>query len=205
MVRRGCSVREVLERATELEEEARKALRSVPKIVFEHNKEGTEKAAVFGKVRTMLYSPQNVVATSKGWDKVALKWDTCCSCEEGKKCAYRVEVKKEEEDDSKYTEVYEGEEEGCTVSGLQSDTVYCFHVCVWLKGGPFLFCLAVHPVLKKLTRSVVPLAYMDDIYLVSDNVERLKEAVLALKDDLEKLNLKAYFSKCSEQSGKFQG
>ena len=32
--------------------------------------------------------------------------------------------------------------------------------------GPFLFfCLAVHPVLKKLARSVVPLAYMDDIYL----------------------------------------
>ena len=62
--------------------------------------------------------------------------------------------------------------------------------------GPFLFCLAVHPVLKKLARSVVPLAYMDDIYLVSDNVERLKEAVLALKDNLEKLNLKANFSKC---------
>ena len=37
---------------------------------------------------------------------------------------------------------------------------------------------------------------MDDIYLVSDNVERLKEAVLALKDDLEKLNLKVNFSKC---------
>ena len=62
--------------------------------------------------------------------------------------------------------------------------------------GPFLFCLAVHPVLKKLTRVVVPLAYMDDIYLVSDNVERLKEAVLALKDDLEKLNLKVNFNKC---------
>ena len=62
--------------------------------------------------------------------------------------------------------------------------------------GPFLFCLAVHPVLRKLARSVVPLAYMDDIYLVSDNVERLKEAVLALKDDLEKLNLKVNFSKC---------
>ena len=60
----------------------------------------------------------------------------------------------------------------------------------------FLFCLAVHPVLKKLARSVVPLAYMDDIYLASDNVERLKEAVLALKDDLEKLNLKVNFSKC---------
>ena len=40
------------------------------------------------------------------------------------------------------------------------------------------------------------MAYMDDIYLVSDNVERLKEAVLALKDDLEKLNLKVNFSKC---------
>ena len=62
--------------------------------------------------------------------------------------------------------------------------------------GPFLFCLAVHPVFKKLGRSVVPLAYMDDIYLVSDNVERLKEAVLALKDDLEKLNLKVNFNKC---------
>ena len=62
--------------------------------------------------------------------------------------------------------------------------------------GPFLFRLAVHPVLKKLARSVVPLAYMDDIYLVSDNVERLKEAVLALKDDLEKLNLKVNFNKC---------
>ena len=37
---------------------------------------------------------------------------------------------------------------------------------------------------------------MDDIYLVSNNVERLKEAVLALKDDLEKLNLKVNFSKC---------
>ena len=61
---------------------------------------------------------------------------------------------------------------------------------------PFLFCLAVHPVLRKLARSVVPLAYMDDIYLVSDKVERLKEAVLALKDDLEKLNLKVNFSKC---------
>ena len=35
-----------------------------------------------------------------------------------------------------------------------------------------------------------------DIYLVSDNVERLKEAVLALKDDLEKLNLKVNFNKC---------
>ena len=54
----------------------------------------------------------------------------------------------------------------------------------------------MHPVLRKLARSVVPLAYMDDIYLVSNNVERLKEAVLALKDDLEKLNLKVNFSKC---------
>ena len=63
--------------------------------------------------------------------------------------------------------------------------------------GPFLFfCLAVHPVLKKLARSVVPLAYMDDIYLVSNNVGRLKEAVLTLKDDLEKLNLKVNFNKC---------
>ena len=56
----------------------------------------------------------------------------------------------------------------------------------------------MHPVLKKLARSVVPLAYMDDIYLVSNNVGRLKEAVLTLKDDLEKLNLKANFIKCSE-------
>ena len=54
----------------------------------------------------------------------------------------------------------------------------------------------MHPVLKKLARGVVPLAYMDDIYLVSDNVERLKEAVLALKDDLEKHNLKVSFNKC---------
>ena len=46
---------------------------------------------------------------------------------------------------------------------------------------------------------------MDDIYLVSDNIERLKEAVLALKDDLEKLNLKVNFNKCSEHPDKFQG
>ena len=45
---------------------------------------------------------------------------------------------------------------------------------------------------------------MDDIYLVSENVERLKETVLALKDDLEKLNLKVNFSKC-RTSNKFQG
>ena len=37
---------------------------------------------------------------------------------------------------------------------------------------------------------------MDDICLVSDNVERLKEAVLALKDDLEKFDLKVNFNKC---------
>ena len=48
---------------------------------------------------------------------------------------------------------------------------------------PFLFCLAVHPVLKKLTRSAAPLTYLDDIYLVSSSVERLKEAVLALDND----------------------
>ena len=120
--------------STGLEKEARKALRSVPKIVFEHSKEGAEKAAVFGKVWTVLWCPQNVVATSKGWDKVALKWDPCCCCEEGKKCGYKAEVKKEEEDSSKYTAAYEGEEEGCTVSGLQSDTVYAFRVCGWLEG-----------------------------------------------------------------------
>ena len=40
------------------------------------------------------------------------------------------------------------------------------------------------------------MACMNDIYLVSDNVERLKEAVLVLKDDLEKLNLKVNFNKC---------
>ena len=62
--------------------------------------------------------------------------------------------------------------------------------------GPFLSCLAVHPVLGKLARSVVSLPYMDVIYLVSSNVERLKEAVLILKDGLEKLNLKVNFSKC---------
>ena len=45
---------------------------------------------------------------------------------------------------------------------------------------------------------------MDDIYLVSDNVERLKEAVPALKDDLVKLILKVNFSKCSEHPDKFQ-
>ena len=51
--------------------------------------------------------------------------------------------------------------------------------------GPFslLLCLAVHPVLKKLTRSAAPLTYLDDIYLVSSSVERLKEAVLALDND----------------------
>ena len=65
-----------------------------------------------------------------------------------------------------------------------------------ITGSFSLLPFSVHPVLKKLARSVVPLAYMDDIYLVSDNVERLKEAVLALKDDLEKLNLKVNFNKC---------
>ena len=40
------------------------------------------------------------------------------------------------------------------------------------------------------------MAYMDDIYLVSDNVERLKEAILSLKDDLEKTSFKVNFNKC---------
>ena len=76
-----------------------------------------------------------------------------------------------------------------------------FALCSWCPAarrftGPFLFCLAVHPVPKKLARSVVPLAYMDDIYLVSDNVERLNKAVLTLNDDLVKLNLSANFNKC---------
>ena len=47
------------------------------------------------------------------------------------------------------------------------------------------------------------MAYMDDIYLFSSNVERLKEAVLTLKDDLEKLNLKVNFSSV-EQPDKFR-
>ena len=75
-----------------------------------------------------------------------------------------------------------------------------FALCGWCPARrstePFLFCLAVHPVLKKLARNAVPLAHMDDIYLASYNVERLKEVVLILKDDLEKLNLKVNFSKC---------
>ena len=49
-----------------------------------------------------------------------------------------------------------------------------FALCSWCLArrcmGPFLFCLVVHPVLKKLARSVVPLAYIDDIYLASNNV-----------------------------------
>ena len=71
--------------------------------------------------------------------------------------------------------------------------------------SPFLFCLAVHPVLKKLAMCVVSLAYMDDIYLVSSNVGRHEGAVLTMKDDLEKLNLKVNFNKCSEHPDKFQG
>ena len=39
MVRRGCTVRKVLECATELEEEARKGLRNALKIVFEYDEE----------------------------------------------------------------------------------------------------------------------------------------------------------------------
>ena len=46
---------------------------------------------------------------------------------------------------------------------------------------------------------------MDDIQLVSSNAWRLKEAVLILKDDLEKLNIKVNFNKCSEHPDKFQG
>ena len=47
------------------------------------------------------------------------------------------------------------------------------------------------------------MACMDDICLVSSNVEKLKETVLALKDGLEKLNLKLT-STSVEQPDKFR-
>ena len=43
--------------------------------------------------------------------------------------------------------------------------------------GPFLFCLAIHPVLKRITEYVIPMAYMDDIYLVSSNAGALRETI----------------------------
>ena len=58
---------------TDLEKKARKALRSVHKIAFGYSKEGAEKTAEFGEVWTVLCWQQNVVATNKGCDKIALK------------------------------------------------------------------------------------------------------------------------------------
>ena len=59
--------------ATELEKKARKTLRSVHKIAFGYSKEGAEKTTEFGEVRTVLCWQQNVVATNKGCDMIALK------------------------------------------------------------------------------------------------------------------------------------
>ena len=62
--------------------------------------------------------------------------------------------------------------------------------------GPFLFCLAIHPVLRRIARSVIPMAYMDDIYLVSRNTDKLREAIHKLGEELGKLGLRINLSKC---------
>ena len=62
--------------------------------------------------------------------------------------------------------------------------------------GPFLFCLAIHPVLRRIARSVIPMAYMDDIYLVSRNTDKLREAIHELGEELGKLGLRINLSKC---------
>ena len=63
--------------------------------------------------------------------------------------------------------------------------------------GPFLFCLALHPLLKNLAKRVTPLAYMDyDIYLISEEPENLSRAIQSLMHDLNSIGLKVNLSKC---------
>ena len=60
------SVKEVLDCVTELEKEARKALKSDKKMTFEFNKEGVEKAITdLGKVKIMQCYPKDIVASEK--------------------------------------------------------------------------------------------------------------------------------------------
>ena len=137
MVRRGCTVMGTLEHVKELEIEANKALKSIPKVAFENNNKDAGVitwAADIGKIRIIRRCPQNVVAISQGWDNIELKWDPYRE-DEGKNCVYEVEMKKDGEEDSSYKKAYEGEEENCTVSGLLCGTVYCFRVCANSSAG----------------------------------------------------------------------
>ena len=135
-VRKGCAVRELVKRVTELEKEAAKALKSVPKIIFEHSKDDLDKIANFGKLYFVQCCPQNVTTACMGWNKFVVKWDSCyreyCSCDEkkevGEKYVYEIEMKKEGENDSKYTIIYKGEQMNCVLSCLQGDTVYDIRV-----------------------------------------------------------------------------
>ena len=62
--------------------------------------------------------------------------------------------------------------------------------------GPFLFCLAIHPILKEIAKDIIPMAYMDDIYLVSSSVDTLKEVFHKIEEDLGKLGLRINLTKC---------
>lgn len=60
--------------------------------------------------------------------------------------------------------------------------------------GPFLFCLAIHPALDKISKLVDSLSYMDDIYLLGTPVEMVK-ALKSLEADFTALHLKINFEK----------
>ena len=60
--------------------------------------------------------------------------------------------------------------------------------------GPFLFCLAIQPALKKASRLVESFSYMDDIYLVGEPT-KMVQALLELEQFLLSIDLHINFNK----------
>ena len=55
--------------------------------------------------------------------------------------------------------------------------------------GPFLFCLAIQPFLKKINSEVQSLTYMDDIYLVG-TPQAMPEVIHMLEHNIASIGLR---------------